>query len=208
MAITNSVTSVITIIRGLIEDKSRIDGRDSFPPFSGDNVYTLSEDFPSASTITVFVNSVEIDSQDLSYNSDNNQVTIEFITSGISLNTDDNILITYNYFKKYSDIEIQGFLESSLVYFTQHQYKKTFEINDDNEIVAINALIPTTDELYVIATVASILIDPQNIRINIPDLSLTAKRDKSDQQQIMETIRNFQNFVGTIDFEIIRNLHD
>ncbi|MCH7525139.1 MAG: hypothetical protein IIC74_09045, partial [Bacteroidetes bacterium] len=89
MAITNSVTSVITIIRGLIEDKSRIDGRDSFPPFSGDNVYTLSEDFPSESTIVVFKNGNQIDSQDWLYNSDNNQVMIEFITSGESLNTDD-----------------------------------------------------------------------------------------------------------------------
>ena len=208
MAITNSVSDVTTIIRGLIDDKNRIDGRDSYVYNGSDNVFTLTEDFPSESTIVVFQNSTQIDSQDFSYDSDNNQVTIEFITSGESLNTDDNILITYDYFKKYSDTEIQGYLESSLVYFTQHQYKKTFEINDEDKIVAVNCVAPTIDELYIIATVASILIDPQNIRINIPDLSLSAKRDKSDQQQIMETIRNFQNFMGTVDFELIKNLID
>ena len=208
MSLINTVASVTTIIRGLIDDKNRIDGRDSFPPFSGDNIFTLSEDFPDTTTITVFKNGTEIASQDFSYDSDNNQVTIIFITSGESLNTDDNILIKYNYFKKYSDTEIQGFLESSLAYFPQYQYKKTFEINDNNEIVAINCVAPTTEELYFIATIASILIDPQNIRINIPDLSLSAKRDKSDQEQIKETFRNFKNFVGTVDFELIKNLID
>jgi len=208
VAITNTVSSVTTIIRALIDDQNRLDGRDSFPPFSGDNIYTLSEDFPSEVTIIVFKNSVQIASQDFTYNSDNNQVTIEFLTSGESLNTDDNILITYNYFKKYSDTEIQGFLESSLVYFPQYNYKKTFEINDQNKIVAINCVDPTIEELYFIATIVSILIDPQNIRINIPDLSLSAKRDISDQDQIKVSFRNFQNFIGTVDFELIKQLID
>ncbi len=200
--ITNSVSDIIPVIRGLIDDKNRIDGRDS-DVYRGDNVFTLSEDFPSESTITVFVNGSQLGSGDFSYDSDNNQVTI---TS--SLSTDDNILIKYNYFKKYSDTEIQGYLESSLVYFPQYQYKKTFEINSENEIVAINSIDPTTEELYFISTIASILIDPQNIRINIPDLSLSAKRDKSDQEQIKETFRNFKNFIGTVDFELIKNLID
>lgn len=207
MSITNTVVSVTKIIRGLVDDKNRIDGRDSFV-FTGDNIFTLTEDFPDSTTITVFKSSVAIASQDFSYNSSNNQVTIVFITSGESLSTDDNILITYNYFKKYSDTEIKGFLESSLVYFPQYQYKKTFDIDSGNNIVAINGLDPTTEELYFIATIASILIDPQNIRINIPDLALTAKRDKSDQEQIKETFRNFKNFVGTVDFELIKNLID
>ncbi len=200
--ITNSVSDIIPVIRGLIDDKNRIDGRDS-DVYRGDNVFTLSEDFPSESTITVFVNGSQLGSGDFSYDSDNNQITI---TS--SLSTDDNILIKYNYFKKYSDTEIQGYLESSLVYFPQYQYKKTFEINDEDKIVAINYVDPTTEELYFISTIASILIDPQNIRINIPDLSLTAKRDKSDQEQIKETFRNFKNFIGTVDFELIKNLID
>lgn len=200
--IINTVASVTTIIRALIEDQNRIDGRDS-DVYRGDNVFTLSEDFINESTLSVFVNSSELGSGDFSYDTDNNQVTI---TS--SLNTDDNILIKYNYYKKYSDIEIQGFLNSSLVYFPQYKYPKTFEINDEDKIVAINCVDPTVDELYIIATIASILIDPQNIRINIPDLALSAKRDRSDQQQIMETIRNFQNFMGAVDFELIKNLID
>ena len=206
--ITNSVSDIISVIRGLIDDKNRIDGRDAFPPFSGDNVYTLSEDFVSELTIAVFQNGTQLDSQDFSYNSDNNQVTINFISSGLSLNTDDNILIKYNYNKKYSDTEIQGFLESSLSYFVKHQYKKVFEVNSGNEVVAVNDLDPTTEELYIIAQIASILIDPQNVRIAIPDLSISAKRDKSDQDQIKDVFVYFKNFIGTIEFEEIRHLTD
>ena len=206
--ITNSVSDIIPVIRGLIDDKNRIDGRDSYVFNGTDNVFTLTEDFVSESTIAVFQNSTQLDSQDWSYDSDNNQVTIVFISSGLSLNEDDNILIKYNYNKKYSDIEIQGFLESSLVYFPQYQYKKIFEVNTNNEVVAINDLDPTTEELYIIAQIASILIDPQNVRIAIPDLSISAKRDKSDQDQIKEVFTYFKNFVGTIDFEEIRHLTD
>lgn len=202
MSITNTVSSVTTIIRGLNDDQLRIDGRDPYI-YSTDNVFTLSEDFISESTIAVFVNGSQLGSGDFSYDSDNNQVTI---TS--SLSADDNILIKYSYYKKYSDAEIQGYLESSLVYFPQYQYKKTFEINDSDEIVAVNCVAPTTDELYFIATIASILIDPQNVRINIPDLSLSAKRDNSDQDQIKIAFRNFKNFIGKIDFELIQNLID
>ena len=206
--ITNSVSDIIPVIRGLIDDKNRIDGRDSYVFNGTDNIFTLTEDFVSESTIAVFQNSTQLDSQDWSYDSDNNQVTIVFISSGLSLNEDDNILIKYNYNKKYSDIEIQGFLESSLVYFPQYQYKKIFEVNTNNEVVAINDLDPTTEELYIIAQIASILIDPQNVRIAIPDLSISAKRDKSDQDQIKEVFAYFKNFVGTIDFEEIRHLTD
>lgn len=208
MSITNSITDIIPVIRGLIDDKNRIDGRDSYVFNGTDNIFTLTEDFVSESTIVVFQNSIQLDSQDFSYDSDNNQVTIIFISSGFSLNEDDNILIKYNYNKKYSDTEIQGFLESSLVYFPQYQYKKIFEVNTNNEVVAINDLNPTTEELYIIAQIASILIDPQNVRIAIPDLSISAKRDKSDQDQIKEVFIYFKNFVGTIDFEEIRHLTD
>lgn len=200
MSIENTVTSVTNIIRGLIDDKLRIDGRDS-DIYSGDNVFTLTEDFPSSSTIKVFKNGTELSSNDFSFDADTNQVTIT-----ASLTNNDTVVITYHYYKKYSEAEIQGYLESSLVYFSQYQYKKTFEINDTNQIVAINNYDPTIDELYFIATIASIVIDPQNIRITIPDLGISPKRNLSDQDQIKISFRNFQNFIGSIDFAEVKNI--
>ena len=200
MSIENTVQSVTNIIRGLIDDKLRIDGRDSYI-YQGDSVFTLTEDFVSSSTITVFKNGTQLSSGDFSYDSDNNQVTIS-----ASLSNNDTILIKYHYYKKYSETEIKGYLESSLAYFPQYQYKKTFVINSSDEIAAVNNYDPSTEELYFIATIASIVIDPQNIKISIPDLGITPKRDSSDQDQIKVSFRNFKNFIGTVDFEVLQNL--
>ena len=195
MAIENTTTSVISIIRGMIDDLLRTDGRDS-EQYDTSSVFFITEDFVSSATITVYVNGVE--TSNFTYDSDNNAVTI-----ADSIDTDAIVLMKYSYYKKYSDTELEGYLNSSLAYFPLYQYKKTFEINTDDEIIAINDYIPTTNELYFIAIIASILIDPQNIKISIPDLALSAKRDKPDQDQIKESFRNFQNFLGFIDYEEI-----
>lgn len=193
--IDNTVSSVTLIIRGLINDNLRIDGRDSFE-YGTSSVFFITEDFVSSTTITVYVNGVE--TSNFTYDSDNNAVTIADSIADNAI-----IIIKYNYYKKYSDTEIKGYLESSLSYFPLYQYKKTFEIDSNDEINAINNYIPTTNELYFIAIIASILIDPQNIKINIPDLVISAKRDKSDQDQIKEAFINFKNFIGAISFEEI-----
>ena len=117
-----------------------------------------------------------------------------YIIKGAGLTIEDVVLIKYSYYKKYSDSEISGYLESSLAYFPQYKYKKTFIINSDNKIVAYNGIDPTIEELYFISTIASILIDPQNIRVSIPDLNISAKRDTSDQDQIKTSFANFKNF--------------
>lgn len=200
MAINNTVTSVTSLVRGLISDKLRTDGRDSFA-YKSDNVFYLSEDFPSSSTIKVFKNGTEVSENDWDYSADNNSVTIVFVTSGESLSSGDIILIKYSYYKKYSDAEIKGYLESALAYFPQYKYKKTFEINSDDEIIAVDDANPTKEEIYFISIITSILIDPQNIDIQIPDLRLSAKRNKSDQEQIQEAFTSFSRFFGSISFK-------
>jgi len=195
--ITNTVSSVISIIRGLIDDKLRIDGRDSYI-YYGDNIFTLTEDFVSSSTISVFKNGIELSGGDYTYDSDNNQVTIS-----VSLSTNDTILIKYSYYKKYSEVEIQGYLESSLSYFPLYQYKKTFTIDENDNIVAVNNYEPTVDELYFIAIIAHIVVDPQNVKISIPDLNISPKRDESDTEQIRKAFSNFMNFLGTFNFEAL-----
>jgi len=199
MAIVNSIASVTSIIRGLIQDPLRTDGRIAYT-YKTSNVFTLPDPYLSSATIVVFQNGAELTlTTDYIYNSDNNQITII-----AALTANDSIVVTYSYYKKYSDNEIQGYLESSFVYFVQYKYKKIFE-TDGTKIVAINDYEPTSSELYFIAIIASILIDPQNIKISIPDLAIDAKRDKSDQEQIMDAFNNFQSYLGSIDFNNLCN---
>lgn len=201
MAIENTITSVTNIVRGLIDDKLRTDGRDSFIYYS-DNIFRVTEDFVSFTTLKVYLNGTQLGSEDFSYDEDTNLVTIS-----ASLTANDTIVMTYSYYKKYSDTEIAGYIQSALAYFPQYKYYKTFDIKND-KIVAINNYDPTSSELYFIAIIASIVVDPQNIKISIPDLNISAKRDESDQEQIKKAFRNFKDFIGTIDFEEYINLSE
>ena len=193
--ITNSITSLTTIIRGLIQDPLRTDGRQAFT-YGTDNTFKISKDFISSSTIVVKINGVA--TEGYTYDSDTGYVTVS-----ASLSENDIVLITYSYYKEYSDNEISGYIASSLSYFPQYNYEKIFDISN-NKIITINGVNPTLKEIYFIAIIASILINPQNIHIKIPDLDISAKRDKSDQEQIEDAFLKFQNFSGIISSEDIK----
>lgn len=208
MSVSNTVSSLTTIIRGLVKDRIQIDGNDVFE-YSTDNKFSLSEPFIDESTIIVYQNGTAISSSNYTYNADTNQITI---TS--ALTAGDVIRITFNYYGKYSDTEIRGFLESSLSYFVQHRYKKVFEIADDvqsggSNILTIDGTDPTASELYFISLIASILIDPQNITVDVDgSFKLEANRDSSDQEQISKAFAQFKRFVGKVDFELLERIID
>lgn len=209
MSVSNTITSLTPIIRGLVKDRIEIDGNDAFEYIS-DNKFMLSEPFIESTSFVVYQNGDILAPQDYTYNSDTNQLSIVFITSGKVLTANDIIRITFNYYKKYSDTEIRGFLESSLSYFVQHRYKKVFEIEDgvqsgNSNIVTVNGIDPTISELYFICLIASILIDPQNIVINTTDFKLNANRSLSDQEQISKAFAQYKRFVGKLDFETYTN---
>lgn len=205
MSLNNTINDITPIIRGLIKDQSRSDGRDAYS-YDNDNKFTLSESFVDSTSIKVFQNGTEINAVDFAYDPDTNQVIIVFVTSGQTLNTNDIIVITYNYFKKYSDTEIAGYIKSCLSYFVQHRYKKIFEIDSNDNIVSINDTQPNIEELYFISMITAICIDPENVEVKIgTDFQLTANRDNSDQEQIAKAFAYFQRFVGKITFEDINN---
>jgi len=193
MALTNTVASITSIVRGLIQDTLRTDGRQVFT-YSSDNTFKLSKDYVSSATIAVTINGVATSS--FTYSSSTGYVTVS-----ASLTANDTVIITYSYYLEYSDTEISSYIESALSYFVQYQYKKTFEISGTT-VVAVNDTDPSTNELYFIAIIASILINPQNVKIAIPDLTIEAKRDKSDQEQIKEAFVHFQSYLGDITTEL------
>jgi len=201
MSLTNSVADITILIRGFIKDQARTDGRDSFV-YETDDKFTLSESFVKSDTIRVLKNGVELDVTDFDYNADTNQVEIDPITSGVTLVANDIILILYSFYKKFSDAEIKGYLSSALGYFSLHRYKKTFDLTDDDYVISINDLDPDEKELYFIAIIASILIDPQNIRMRTPEFELTANRSVSDQEQIKTAFAHFKRMIGNVSFDI------
>lgn len=185
-------------IRQLINDQQKTDGH-VVEQYDSDNRFLIPVDFPDETSIKVLKNGTELAESEWSYNSDTNVVTIEPTISGTDLVKGDDIEITFNYYAKYSDNELDGYIEGALLYFTEFRYKKIFEISGTT-IVAENELDPTTSEGHLIALVTAIHINPDNITLRTPDITKTGSQNKSKKDQISETITRWQRTLGTIQF--------
>ncbi len=194
-----TTSDVIRIVRGLIKDTLRTDGQKAYE-YEGDNKFTLPESFVSSTSINVYQNGTLLDTADWSYSSTTNQVTISFVTSGNALVNGDTILITFDYYGKYSENEILNYLEASLVYFVQYRYEKVFQMNSNDEIITVNGINPTVSELQFIAIIAAITIDPDNITIKTKEFTINGTTEKSKDELIREAFTNFQKNFGIINF--------
>ena len=190
-----TTSSIITNIRGLIKDLAKTDGRDVFE-YDDDNAFLLGQNYVISSTITVYRNNTLLSSSDWSFSSTTNKVTI----TGVTLNKGDIILIVYNYYAKYSDDEIKGYIKSNLTKFVQNRYKKLFYMNDLDEIVTHNGANPTVEEGNIIAILTAIDIDPQNVTIRLPDFTISATESKSKSEQVQELFEKWLRSFGTVDF--------
>ncbi|MFO7970097.1 MAG: hypothetical protein R6U15_08330 [Candidatus Izemoplasmatales bacterium] len=189
MANYNTITFIRRIVRSLLRDRLQTDGRMSYI-YQGIAIFTLPDDFPDSSTITVYKNGTPLSSSDWTYNSTNNTVTIS-----ASLTTNDNILITYHYYDKYSDDELLDYIEASLPIFAKFGYDRLFTLNSARtEVVTYNGVNPTLAECYQICVVSAINIDPRNIDIKTKEFSLTAEEKKSKSDLFAEA---FQKFTGS-----------
>ena len=199
MSTYNTVVFIRRIVRSLLRDQLQTDGRKSYT-YQGIAVFTLPDDFPDSSTITVYKNGVALSASDWTYSSTNNTVTIS-----ASLTTNDAILITYHYYDKYSDTELLGYIESSLALFAERNYEKLFILNSDrNAVVTYNGINPTLAECYAICVVTAINIDPKNIDIRTKEFSISAEENKSKSELLDEAFQKFTgSFLGEFSFDEI-----
>ncbi len=167
------ISFIKRLTRTIIGDSLSIKGRDVFQ-YKGDTSFSLTEDFPDSSTISITVNGTSLLSG-WSYNSVTNMITI---TS--SLTTDDIIIIRYSFYCKYSDTEIVNYIESSFAYFSQYGYKKIFLLNSGrDEVWTLNGDFPSLKEAYQIAIISAIIIDPKNVSIKTKEFSISARENKN-----------------------------
>jgi len=190
-----TTANIITLIRGLIKDFAQTNGRNVFE-YDTDTSFSLSKDYVSSTGMKVYKNGTELTiTTEWTYNSTTNKVTII-----ASLTKGDNIIVTFTYYEKYSDTEIQNYIKSNLTRFTERKYAKTFYMNDSDEVVTLNGKNPTEEEGNVIARVTAIDIDPQNIKIRTPDFTIDASEKKSKTEQIDDVLTHFMRNFGVIDF--------
>ena len=195
MANYYEVSFIKRLTRTILGDSLDTKGRDVFV-YDGDTSFSLSEDYPDSSTISITINGSPL-LTGWSYNSITNVVTIT-----ASLSTDDIIIIRYSFYCKYSDTEIVNYIEASFAYFSQFGYRKIFLLNSGrDEVWSLNGEFPSIREAYQIAIISAIVIDPKNVSIRTKEFSLSAEEDKGKSDLISEAFMKFTNFLGSMSFE-------
>jgi hypothetical protein len=195
MSTWNSIATIERLVRALLKDRLRTDGRDSYI-FQGSANFTLTEDFPSSSTIVVYKNGTVL-STGYSFNASTNVLTITAL-----LATNDIILVVYSYYDKYSSAEVLDYIEASLCYFSQFGYKKTFKLNDARtEVLTIDGVNPSAKECYEISIITAINVDPKNIEIRTKDFTVTAEEKESKSDLIAKALNQFTTWYGEMTWD-------
>lgn len=192
---TVTTANIITMIRGLIKDLLQTNGRDSYR-YDADATFLLSKDFVSSSTIKVYKNGTLLTlTTHYTYNSTTNKITIS-----TTLVKNDDIIVTYSYYDKYSDSELLSFISANLCQFVVHKYPKYFYVNDSSEIVTYDGVNPTVEEGNVIALITAIDIDPKNINIKTRDFSISSEESKSKSEQVSDIFSKWTRTFGDVSF--------
>lgn len=171
--------TIITKIRALIGDRL-VPGSDIYT-YGNSKVFTLSEGNIGA-VVDVFRNDVD-SSVTYTYNSASCKLTV---TS--ALTTGDTVQIDYTYYGNYSDTEITDYIQAALIHLCNNNYYN-FEydsVTDD--------IYPTPEprEENLIALITSLLIEPDNKKIRLPDITITGPEDLPTDRKIARAIARFK----------------
>lgn len=149
--------------------------------YGSSSVFTLSETNINSIT-SVLRNDVVLSESSYSFNSTNNKLTISsYLTTG------DTIEIQYTYYSNYSNSEIESYIRAAAVHLSINGYT-TWEIDSlDNFYPDL-----TNSEVNLIATIASILMDPPISNIRLPDVSLGFPEKLSAHEKIKKLISHFK----------------
>lgn len=186
------MTTIIEKCRNLIEDNLITTGIDTFTYEStaSSKIFALTQANISSATILVYKNGALWSSANYSYSSTTGKLTITgTLTAG------DALEVTYSYYNKYSDTEIQGFIKASISYLSVEKYG-TFAVKSDNVIFPT----PDEEEENLIALISSILIKGDISSYRTPEISISFERGESKEKKIRKIIRQFKKAYGNLKY--------
>jgi hypothetical protein len=186
---------IIFTIRDLIEDnlKSNASAPDSFE-FISSKVFTLTESKVDASSIKCYKNQVLWNGANYSYDATTNKVTVDE-ESGEDLVAGNILDFIYNYYAKYSDNELRGYIRAALTYLVIEKYK-VFAAKDDNIVFPT----PTKAEVNLIALIASIIIKPPITSYKTSEITIVFPEKLSKEEKIKMAIRQFSKTFGLLKY--------
>jgi hypothetical protein len=174
-------------IRALIVDNSK----SGFQTF----LYTTTAIFTVAQTNITIVKVLLNGSitTDYTFDTDTNKITI----TASGLITSDIIEVDYLY-NKYSDIELEGYVRSALVFISVYSKNDNFRFEIEEESGLDTEIVPTMDAYTedLVALVASILIKPDYSSYNLPNLKVTYPIKMPKEERIEKLIGKFNEGLG------------
>jgi len=173
-------TTIIALLRNVLGDtiKNGVD----IGSFTTSYVFTLSE--PNAQAVSAVSVNDETSGVTYTYDASLKKVTV---TSGLLV--DDVVEINYTYYSNYSDNELTGYIKHALALISVNRYADfEIDITDGDSIYPT----PSKAEGNLIATVAAIIINPENKSYKTPDFAVTIKNPMSTSDMISKTIGIFK----------------
>jgi hypothetical protein len=117
------------------------------------------------------------------------------ITVTGTLSAGDDLEVTYSYYTKYSDTELQGYIRAAISYLAIEKYK-CFVVKPPSLIFPT----PTESEENIIAVIASILIKGDVVSYKTPEITITFERGDSKEKKIKKMIQMFSKSYGILDY--------
>ncbi len=182
-----TLTSLNAKIRALIDDNLLSDS--DIHTYANSDVFTISEENVSEVS-ALYVNDVDYGDANWTYSA--GKVTLD-TSSGIS--TGDTIEITYTYYPNYSATQIDNYTRAALIHISVNNY--TDFIVESGDVINPE---PDDAEKNLISLVTSILIEPQNRTVRMPDFTIAVPNDLPTDKKISRTIALFKkNSHGIFD---------
>jgi hypothetical protein len=184
----DTLNEMRTIIRALIEDFVKKD-TEVFEYETGDYVFTLQESNISE-IVSVSINNVALESGQWSYS--DSEITIAD-ESGI-LSSGDIVSVKYTY-TKYSDTEINQYIEAALSYIN---------VTDNINYKIDGDIYPTPDSKmeHLICLIVAIMIKPNYTTYRLPNLTVSYPTKLDKEEKIQKLVDRFVYSLGVIDESI------
>jgi hypothetical protein len=173
-----SISEIITIIRNIIND-NEVSNTDVFVATGTSSLFTLTEGNVN-SIDSVLVNDVE---SGIEYVTSSDLVKVRIDSD---LDIDDVVEVNYKCYSNYSDNEIIAYIKSAMVHLSVNKLNTYIVTGDSIEPE------PEIAESNLIATIAGILINPQNVSYRLPDIGVTMPKDLNTLDKISKVIASYK----------------
>jgi len=190
------MTTIIAKVRNIINDGLETAGRQIFEflSISSSKIFTLKESTAITASIKVYKNGVLWSDDNYTYDTDTCQLTVAEVT-GEELEVGDTLLVTFSYYKKYSDTIITRYINSALIYLSVAQYKTFIATTGD-----VLDPEPTAAEENLIALVASTLMEGNIRSYRTPEMTVVFGDTDSKDKKINQIIRKFNKSYGVLEY--------